>query len=349
MSEPPITTVIPTYRRPATLRRAIASVLNQTFPDFRVCVYDDASSDETAAVVKEFSRADSRVEYLCRPNNIGLFANFVDGANRVKTPYFSLLPDDDVMLPHFFETALEGFRQHPEAALSILTSIRMSASGFALDAPILQWPQGLLEPPMGMLSILRYGNPDLPGLLVSREVWRELGGFDEKIGPCFDMDFELRASARYPVVVSKHAGGILLVHDGSNEARSYLEWVWPAIPRMAEKLVRDVNIPLEARQEVAETFSHLLRRGLIMRGVVRSIIGGKWDEAQMAANLFLEECKWTRAAGVIRPALLVGKTVPGTRALLRAFLAARASLRVLQHFDLQWRFRAYSKLVRASP
>jgi len=56
MSEPLITTVIPTYRRPAMLRRAIRSVLSQTFPDFRLCVYDNASGDETAVVVEEFRK-----------------------------------------------------------------------------------------------------------------------------------------------------------------------------------------------------------------------------------------------------------------------------------------------------
>jgi len=53
--EPLITTIIPTYRRPKLLRRAIKSVLGQTFPHFQVCVYDNASGDETPDVVAEIS------------------------------------------------------------------------------------------------------------------------------------------------------------------------------------------------------------------------------------------------------------------------------------------------------
>ena len=48
--QPLITTVIPTYRRPALLAQAIRSVLTQTYPHFLVCVYDNASADETADV-----------------------------------------------------------------------------------------------------------------------------------------------------------------------------------------------------------------------------------------------------------------------------------------------------------
>lgn len=48
VTEPIITAVIPTYRRPRLLRRAIKSVLAQTYPHFQVCVYDNASGDETS-------------------------------------------------------------------------------------------------------------------------------------------------------------------------------------------------------------------------------------------------------------------------------------------------------------
>lgn len=349
MSEPVITTVIPTYRRPATLRRAIRSVLDQTFPDFRVCIYDNASGDETAAVVDEFRVRDSRVEYLCRSNNIGGLANFMDGANRVKTPFFSFLSDDDVMLPGFFEVAVDGFSRYPEAAMSILTTIWMSPSGFALGAPILQWPEGLLPPPNGMLAILRYGNPDLAGLLIRRDVWEESAGFDETIGAPSDLDFELRVCSRFPVVVSKQPGGILLVHKESVTSRAGLEWVWPSLPRIASKLAKDENIPQAARREAAQTLTKLVKKNLVIRGVIGSVIRGRWEDAEKAANLLLQECGWTQATGIVRPASALCRRLPGARRGLRTLLRAQASLRVLRHLDLQWRFRSYSKLVRVSP
>jgi hypothetical protein len=346
MSEPLVTTVIPTFRRPTTLRRAIHSVLNQTFSDFRICVYDNASGDQTADVVEDFRRRDSRVEYVCRPTNIGMFANFVDGADRVETPFFSFLSDDDVMLPHFLETAVAGFRRHPEAAISVLTTIRITDSGLALDAPILGWREGLLPPPEGMLSILRYGNPDLPGLLIRRDILREIR-FDETTGPPSDLDFELQVAARFPVVVSRRPGGILLVHKDAATSASCLDWVWPGFPRILSKLVNDQTIPHAARREAAKTLSSWLKRGLFMRGVIRSATHGRWDDAEEAAKLLLRECRWQRAAGVIRPARAIGQNLPGTRTVFRTFLAARSLLRILCHLDLQWRFRTYCKLVRA--
>ena len=58
---------------------------------------------------------DPRISYSCHPSNVGGGANFLFGMRSVDTPYFSFLSDDDVLLPHFFETALVGFETRPSA------------------------------------------------------------------------------------------------------------------------------------------------------------------------------------------------------------------------------------------
>ncbi len=116
-SKPVITTIIPTYRRPKLLQRAIHSVLNQTYPHFQVCIYDNASGDETAAIVAEIAKGDSRVKYHCHPRNIGSIPNFIFGMKQVTTPYFSLLGDDNTLLPHFFEDAINILNRYSEAIL----------------------------------------------------------------------------------------------------------------------------------------------------------------------------------------------------------------------------------------
>src|ERR1019366_5330812 len=75
-----VTTVIPTFRRPRVLKGAIESVLAQTFADFEVNVYDDASGDDTATVVQSISSRDPRVHYFCHPKRLGMMANFGYGS-----------------------------------------------------------------------------------------------------------------------------------------------------------------------------------------------------------------------------------------------------------------------------
>src|SRR5258708_39787124 len=111
-----ITTIIPTFRRPQLLRRAIQSSLAQSFTDLQVLVLDNASGDETAAVVTKLIKTDGRVKYHCHPENIGGGNNFQYGLQHVTTPFFSILSDDDILLPDFYVTAKQAFTAHPQAS-----------------------------------------------------------------------------------------------------------------------------------------------------------------------------------------------------------------------------------------
>src|SRR3982074_105970 len=115
---PLVTTVIPTYRRPQLLRRAIESALNQTRPEGRVAVYDDASGDETEAVVRDLIARDSRVSYYRHESNQGLTANFRFALERIETPYFSILSNDAMLWPRLYEAGLGALESHPEAAFA---------------------------------------------------------------------------------------------------------------------------------------------------------------------------------------------------------------------------------------
>lgn len=347
-SQPLITTVIPTYRRPAMLRRAIRSVLNQTLPHFRLCVYDNASGDDTGAVVEEFQREDSRVEYLCRPTNIGMDGNFIDGANRVETPFFSFLSDDDLLLPNFYEDALKGFQRHPEAALSILPTLCMTPRGLIFLVTGLQWPEGLVQPPQGMLSTLYHGNPGLQGMLIRKDVWDEFGGFDCATEPTAEYDFDLRVMARLPVVVCKKPGAIQVVHSGAFTSETGLRFVWPCVPRIISKLTQNMDLQPEIRKQAVETMTRWLRQGLLRLGVVKSIGHAKWEDAERAADLLIQEFPQWRPARTIRRVGEICRRFPVSRFFARALLALRDIRNILRNAAVQWQFQGYARFLRTS-
>ena len=57
-----VSVIIPTYNREKFLKRAIESVLSQTFQDFELIVVDDGSNDNTKKIVKEFQNQDNRIK-----------------------------------------------------------------------------------------------------------------------------------------------------------------------------------------------------------------------------------------------------------------------------------------------
>lgn len=57
-----INILMPTYNGRLYLRKQLDSILNQTFKDFRLIISDDASTDSTLKILKEYEEKDSRIE-----------------------------------------------------------------------------------------------------------------------------------------------------------------------------------------------------------------------------------------------------------------------------------------------
>jgi GT2 family glycosyltransferase len=315
-SKPLITTVIPTYRRPRLLRRAIRSVLAQTYPDFQVCVFDNASGDDTAEVVAEYVASDSRVKYFCRPENIGPFKNFAAALEHVGTPFFSFLSDDDVLLPDMYQVALAGIDQHPEAMISAAVTIYVDERGRVLEVPISNWRTGLYPPPEGMLAMLRGGHVSWTGMLFRREVVDVVGGLDVEVGNPFDLDFELRIAAQFPIVVSLEPVAICIIHQASQSTSGTFEEKYAGWLKMMHKMTRDEAISYPARRQAGdmlnEHFKTLL--SIEVRGLV---IRGEWEKLDQVIDVLRNYHLLTFRTFLLRIIAGTCRSIPPAHVLLK--------------------------------
>jgi glycosyltransferase involved in cell wall biosynthesis len=272
---PTITTLIPTYRRPRLLARAIKSALNQTYPHLQVCVYDNASGDDTRETVQRLSEADQRVKYICRPTNIGLQQNFIQAMERVNTPFFSFLSDDDMLLPEFYETALAGFDKHPEAMMSATVTLRIDQAGEIVRAPLLKWRQGLYLPPEGFLAMLDDVHPDWTSVLFRQDVVDKVGVLDEETGAPSDFDYMLRVAAKFPMVVSNRPGAFFSLHSGGYSATPGV-YASSGCLKMIENQTKDESVSLQVRTHA--------RMVLTKRLIRRLIEEQSWNASRKAAH-----------------------------------------------------------------
>ena len=284
-AKPLITTIIPTYRRPKLLRRAIRSVLNQTYPHFQVCVYDNASGDETASVVAELSKEDPRVKYHCHAENIGAAKNFIHGMEHVETPFFSFLSDDDLLLPEFYETAMSGFEQYPQAAFSSTEVIYIDANGKIRGSSNHAWKPGYYSPAHGLLAMLEYGHPPTwTGILFRTTIMEQVGILDEAVGGPSDYDFVQRIAARFPFVLSKTPGTIYVINPLTFGQSAGLSFVWPGWLKMIRNITEDEWIPLSVRDRAGHLLTEELKRKIFYYG--RQAIKRKnFEEAYRAAHI----------------------------------------------------------------
>jgi glycosyltransferase involved in cell wall biosynthesis len=105
MSSPLVTIVIPTYNRADSfLPGALQSAIRQGYESLEVLVVDNASTDDTAEVVRAHDHPGLR--YIRQPNNVGPFRNFQRGLAEATGEYVLFLCDDDRLDPDFVATCV---------------------------------------------------------------------------------------------------------------------------------------------------------------------------------------------------------------------------------------------------
>jgi glycosyltransferase involved in cell wall biosynthesis len=340
-AKPVITVIIPTYRRPKLLRRAIQSILNQTYPRFQVCVYDNASGDETAEVVAQFSRVDPRVKYHRHVENIGALNNFNFALNAVKTPFFSFLSDDDVVFPEFFQTVMGGFEKYPQAAFSAGATIAMAESGKVQGVAL--WPSGYFTPPEGLLKMV-VTNLTWTSIVFRKEVVDEVGGLDLEVGAPSDLDFLFRVAARFPFVTSERPAAIWVAHPGSICSMVDSSFLWPGQLKLIRNLTEDRALPLHVRTRVGSVLTTQLKQGLFRIGV-HSIIVKNYDDAYRVAKVLERNYSQTAKANLIFAIAWCCDNLPLTHSLLSLTNRVRKISRWKREGNLQKRFGKYSRFL----
>lgn len=87
--------IIPVYNTSTTLRRTLASVLNQTYKNIEVIIVNDFSTDNSLEIIKDYSSIDSRIQVINNESNYGLLYNRIKGIHLAKSEYILFLDSDD--------------------------------------------------------------------------------------------------------------------------------------------------------------------------------------------------------------------------------------------------------------
>lgn len=318
---PLITTIIPTFKRPDRLKKAIQSVLNQTYPHFQICIYDNASTDTTAEVVAEFMREDSRVQYHCHKSNIGAGENFQYGLSRVNTPFFSFLSDDDFLLPNFYETVMDGFDKHPEAAFSMGAVIDMTDKKEIVDVVLSKWPEKeYYLPPEGLLEMIgKYSN--WIGTLFRKEIIDKIGSLDLTL-KAIDVDFMFRAAAQFPFAITKKPCAVFVQHASSYSGQNGLKLIWPGWQTMIAKLKENDHLPLEAKL-IAERKLQIELRNLLLMNVMRSLEKKNFEDAKAIMEIFNQEIDQKRLKQLLSTMIKICQYLPVMQTSLAFLLKVR--------------------------
>ena len=211
-----ITALIVTYQRPRFLKRAILSVIGQTYKNIKISIFDDASGDETKDFVSELSQNDKRVSYHCHSKNIGALANFRHAFESVDTPYFSILSDDDCLAMDFYENAIEVLDNNPKIMFVILNTLMIDKDS-NLKSHVVSTNQLTFHSDIEGFDDFHSGKIPLTWTaMVFRkdlvDIYKEM---DESIDIGHDIRFLVRAASRHSYAYLSKVGAFFTQHSGS--------------------------------------------------------------------------------------------------------------------------------------
>lgn len=156
-ARPLVSIGLPTYNGARFIRDALDCLVGQDYPNLEILVSDNASTDETAAIVTAFAARDPRVRLIRQPTNTGSAENFNRVFRETSGPLFMWAADDDQWEPGYVSSCVGALTVDPTAVLAC-TRLRFL---------------GEMDDPVYTDQFALFDNPDLSSPSVQRRV-REL-------------------------------------------------------------------------------------------------------------------------------------------------------------------------------
>jgi glycosyltransferase involved in cell wall biosynthesis len=158
MSCPNVSVIIPAYNQAQYLGETIQSVLDQTYQDIEIIVVDDASTDDTSEVVRQFQ--DPRLKYIVHTKNRMLAAARNTGIRASSGEVIGCLDADDLFHPQKIEKHVAFLERNPEIGITYNSRFEIDSLGNILD---------LREAPLTAgLSDFVLGFPFAPSDMIAR-------------------------------------------------------------------------------------------------------------------------------------------------------------------------------------
>ena len=200
-----ISVVIPLYNKQSAITATLQSVLAQTYQNFEIVVVDDGSTDDSANVAEAMLRECTVYGVECkgkviRKANGGVCSARNRGIQEAKYNYIALLDGDDLWDEHYLEEQVKLIQDFPEAKMWGVNFAEISNGKL-----IRKLPTGLPDDYRGYVE----NYFQIPGrmsdlycsssVVINKEVFDQVGYFDERIKYAEDNDMWFRVIARFPV------------------------------------------------------------------------------------------------------------------------------------------------------
>jgi glycosyltransferase involved in cell wall biosynthesis len=298
---PRVSVIIPTFNRAGYIGDALRSVLSQTYKNLEVIVVDDGSTDDTERIIGTIS--DSRLHYK-RQIKSGRSRARNRALSLARGEYIAFLDSDDLYLPGKIELQVAYLDTHPAVKMIYTSAYCIDAGGELLEEKYEATVSGMIYEKIAFFVPVTI---TLPTVMVRKEIFCHVGGFDEDMDRFEDTDMWRRVSRysridavpEYTCKLRTHAGNSLMNQDPV-EIASALEYYASKI------LQEDQEVSLRIREKGLATLYGYYSKALktvphfAHVGEQLTRTGLRYDSLAYLCAEYLRPDIWQRLLGKIK-------------------------------------------------
>lgn len=129
---PRVSLGLPVYNGERYLRQAMDAVLAQAFQDFELVICDNASTDATETICRDYAARDPRIRYFRNAHNLGAAPNYNRTFALSRGPYFKWVAHDDLCAPEYLSHAVRLLDWRPDVVLCHTQTVFIDPNGQTL-------------------------------------------------------------------------------------------------------------------------------------------------------------------------------------------------------------------------
>jgi len=193
---PKVSILLTCYNHLAYLPAALDGILNQTFRDYEIIAIDDGSTDGTREWLS--SRPEPMVR-MFNEKNLGTYGSLNVALGKASGDYVAILNDDDLWAPEKLERQLALFESHPKVGLVHTDGKFIDGDCATVEGSPLGFEFPRTETGDVLLSLIYANKIIASAVLVKRECFDRLGGFNENYFGSGDWEMWMRIAEVYDV------------------------------------------------------------------------------------------------------------------------------------------------------
>jgi glycosyltransferase involved in cell wall biosynthesis len=330
-----VSVILPNYNHGSLLPRSLGALVQQSVAPQEILVVDDGSTDNSVAVIEAYRRRCDRIRLIRHATNQGAFAAVRTGIAAAGGEFLLFAAADDFILPDLIASAVEAFRDNPQAAffcsqVALIDRQRRMVGLRPVVPP--RYQSGYLSPVEVRREIRHTDNWFVgPSVIYRREPLAAIGYFDESLGTLCDGLAARLLAFRHGFYFAAEVLAVWTVDSTSLSAKSSLSVTESRRVIDVGRRWITAQFPSDVRDTYREIFDRRLRfnmarhwlvwrSGRINSGAISELLNWSWFDQLLSRQLSLVP----RIGPLLVLALMTTRMRPfGMIALLRSWFYAQ--------------------------